>query len=108
MQLFFILISSFLVFFCSSKDTTLSKLNEYGVTKSMKKAIQGMTASGLKKDVIQRNLQGHFPDKKLHELNDMIVLANAVDGKQLPRDKHNKKELNRKIFNAQNKMKKGR
>lgn len=100
----------FFLFFCFfqfiySKDITLNKLEQYGVSKSMRKAIQGMTSSGLKKDVIQNNLKGHFPNKKEHELNDIIVLSNAIDGKNLPREKDNQKVLNNKIKIAEKRMK---
>lgn len=108
MNYLFYLINLLFLLLSYSKDITLLKLEEYGVSSTMRKAIQGMTSSGLKKDVIQKNLQGHYPNKKLHELNDIIVLSNIVDGKNLPRDKDNKKEMNRKIKNLQQKMNKNK
>jgi hypothetical protein len=76
------------------------------VSSSMRKAIQGMTSSGLKKDAIRKNLQAHFPEKASVEINDIIVLSNADVGRPQPRQKDNKKETNRKIKDAQNKFEK--
>jgi hypothetical protein len=90
--------SSLLIF---GKDTTDHKLNQHGVPSSMRRAIQGMTASGLQKDAIIKNLKGHYPEKETRDLSDIIVLANADGGQKQPRKKDNQKEMKRKIKNAE-------
>jgi hypothetical protein len=96
----------FLFFFSSgsAKDITNDRLNQHGVSSTMRRAIQGMTSSGLKKDVIRKNLQAHYPEKDSGDINDIIVLSNADAGRAQPRQKDNKKETKRKINDAQNKF----
>lgn len=67
----------------------------------MRKAIQGMTSSGLQKDAIIKNLQGHYPEKDTRDLNDIIVLANADGGQRQPRKKDNQKATKQKVKNAE-------
>jgi hypothetical protein len=84
-------ILTLLLALCSSQDLTQRKLDKHGAGDSMVRSIHGMTASGIKKDQIQKNLQNHFPEKSLHELNDLIVVANAASGRRQPKDQDNKK-----------------
>ena len=58
-------------------------LNDYGVSESTQRAIAGMTKSGLSHETIMKNIQNHFPDKKPHEINEIVVASNvAMNTKQ--------------------------
>lgn len=64
-----------------SKQKIISnKLKAHGITETMKNSISGMTKAGLSQQHIAANIQGHFPDKASHEINEMIVLTNAEKG----------------------------
>jgi hypothetical protein len=101
---YLLVIFSFSSLFVFGKDTTDHKLNQHGVPSSMRKAIQGMTASGLQKDAIIKNLKGHYPEKDTRDLNDIIVLSNADGGQKQPRKKDNQKETRRKVKEAEKKF----
>jgi hypothetical protein len=55
----------------------------------------------LKKDDIVKNIQTHFPDKTPHEINDVVVLANAAAGRSQPRDKDNTRAAKNKMLKTQ-------
>jgi hypothetical protein len=58
-------------------------LRDYGVDENMQRAISGMTKSGLSHDTIMKNIQNHYPDRKPHEINEIVVASNvAMNTKQ--------------------------
>lgn len=48
-----------------------------------------------------KNIQTHFPEKSPHEINDVVVLANAATGRSQPRDKDNSRATKNKMLKKQ-------
>ena len=75
-----------------SKESELKKkglndvLSEHQISDSMRRAIIGMTTSKLTKDEIITTIKRKLPNKEVHEVNDIIVAANAASGRAPPRE----------------------
>ena len=95
-SILFIFLSLFVCSFSLSR--THKKLNDHGVSGSMQKAINGLTASGLQKENIIKNIQSHYPEKTRQEINDVVVLANAASGRNQPRKSDNSKAAKNKLL----------
>ena len=92
---FFLLIACFVGCLCRSTPEK-RRLEKHGVSESIQRAIDGMTASRLPKHVIHDNIQRHFPDKKSHEINDIISTSNDANKRRQPKTASGRPQAKRK------------
>ena len=67
---------------------TKSKLEEtltiHGVSSAMVNEINDMATSYIPREAIVQHVQSHFPNKREHEWNDIVIAAVGVAGRRQP------------------------